>query len=149
MEETNTTDLSLFNDSFLFWWGVWFCGLLGNVVVMRFLGFHMKKSPFTVYVLNLAITDFFLILFFFSIYLLTAISVERCLSILFPIWYRCHCPNHLSGIVCGVLWALPGLFITSLSLLVAAKSSINPLIYFLVGSYQHRQFQGSVKAALQ
>ncbi|NXU26064.1 MRGRD protein, partial [Thalassarche chlororhynchos] len=100
----------------LFWWGVWLCGMLGNVVVVRFLGFHMKKSPFTVYVLNLAIADFSLILFFCllfalhsagfffcfnfpdvifivvyllflfcylsSMYLLTAISVERCLSVL-------------------------------------------------------------------
>ncbi|NXJ40606.1 MRGB5 protein, partial [Ciconia maguari] len=78
--ETNTTDLSLLNNSLydgahgrdswscesqtftvdffaLFWWGVWLCGMLGNVVVMQFLGFHMKKSPFTVYVLNLAIAD--------------------------------------------------------------------------------------------
>ncbi|XP_010568195.1 PREDICTED: mas-related G-protein coupled receptor member D-like [Haliaeetus leucocephalus] len=139
--ETNTTNLSLFNYSLnggahgrdsqscesqtfmvdfftLVWWGVWLCGLLGNVVVVQFLGFHMKKSPFTVYILNLAIADFSLILFFVyhlhymvSTYLLTAISEERCLSVLFPTWYRCHHHNHLSGIVCGVLWALPGIFI--------------------------------------
>ncbi|XP_075019918.1 LOW QUALITY PROTEIN: mas-related G-protein coupled receptor member X1-like [Calonectris borealis] len=295
MVETNTTNLSLFNDSLydeahgrdnrscesqtstvdffaLFWWGVWLCGMLGNVMVVWFLGFHMKKSPFTVYALNLAIADFSLIFFFLftirvhsakgffclnfpdviftvvyllflfcylsSMYLLTATSVERCVSVLFPIWYRCHRHNHLSGIVCGVLWALPGLFIcftsiccnfylmsvcgnifrgadllsslifstlsllsnlilfiklqccsprcppgrlyialfltslffifavplsveqvledlfieyrglSSFFLLADAKSSINPLIYFLVGSYQQHRFQGSVKAAL-
>ncbi|KFZ61468.1 Proto-oncogene Mas, partial [Antrostomus carolinensis] len=43
--------------------------------------------------------------------LLTAMSMERCLSVLFPIWYRCHRPTHLSGIMCGVLWALAGLYI--------------------------------------
>ncbi|KFP62257.1 Proto-oncogene Mas, partial [Cariama cristata] len=44
--------------------------------------------------------------------LLTAMSVERCLSVLFPIWYRCHRPKRLSGIVCGVLWALAGIFVS-------------------------------------
>ncbi|NWW94721.1 MRGRD protein, partial [Rhynochetos jubatus] len=94
------------------------CGLVGNVAVVCFLGFHMKKSPFTIYVLNLAIADLALLLFlvvilsfyivstlscsllfehfvakyvlmdlflfwyFASMYLLTAMSVERCLSVL-------------------------------------------------------------------
>ncbi|KFO06053.1 Mas-related G-protein coupled receptor member H, partial [Balearica regulorum gibbericeps] len=48
--------------------------------------------------------------------LLTAISVERCISVLFPIWYRCHRPKHLSGVVSGVLWALAGLFVSSMYL---------------------------------
>uniref|UniRef100_A0A663MNB8 G-protein coupled receptors family 1 profile domain-containing protein n=1 Tax=Athene cunicularia TaxID=194338 RepID=A0A663MNB8_ATHCN len=128
--------------------GICMCGLVGNVMVVWFLGFQMKKSPFTVYVLNLAIADFSLLLFllvkltfhfistvycifsfqyrltnyilmdlflfwyFVSMYLLTAMSLERCLSVLFPIWYRCHRPKHLSGIMCGVLWALTGLFVS-------------------------------------
>ncbi|XP_074005930.1 proto-oncogene Mas-like [Numenius arquata] len=252
------------------------CGLVGNLVVMWFLGFHMKKNPFTVYVLNLAIADFSLLLFILfiltvfiiskvncfsfllhfivhdilmlvflfwylaSMYLLTAMSMERCLSVLFPIWYRCRRPKHLSGIMCGVLWALAALFI-SLSwiscillsytkcekvesglttvnflvfclvpllssfslfirlqrgsqrrhpgklyvavllsvifmfifglpltvvillrvffaprnmlyigyLLASLNSSVNPVIYFLVGSCRKRQFQGSVKVALR
>ncbi|KFU87653.1 Proto-oncogene Mas, partial [Chaetura pelagica] len=41
--------------------------------------------------------------------LLTVMSMERCLSVLFPIWYRCHRPKHLSGIMCGLLWALAAL----------------------------------------
>ncbi|XP_014804322.1 PREDICTED: mas-related G-protein coupled receptor member H-like [Calidris pugnax] len=252
------------------------CGLAGNMVVVWFLGFHMKKNPFTVYVLNLAIADFSLllfvlgiltvnilsavecfnwytyvvsryklmVLFFFwylaSMYLLTAMSMERCLSVLFPVWYRSRRPKHLSGIVCGVLWALvaiiaslllvscsfhfdrrcskvlnvlsplnflifcllpllsnltmffrlrcgsqrrhPGklyvavllsvicMFIFGLPLIIlififhfdkhiptlfigyllaSLNSSINPLIYFLVGSFWKRHFQGSVKAALR
>ncbi|KGL94281.1 Proto-oncogene Mas, partial [Charadrius vociferus] len=44
--------------------------------------------------------------------LLTAMSIERCVSVLFPIWYRCHRPKHLSGIMCGVLWALDGLVVS-------------------------------------
>uniref|UniRef100_A0A8C9AJ29 Mas-related G-protein coupled receptor member X2 n=1 Tax=Prolemur simus TaxID=1328070 RepID=A0A8C9AJ29_PROSS len=38
--------------------------------------------------------------------MLSAISTERCLSVLWPIWYRCHRPGHMSAIVCGLLWAL-------------------------------------------
>lgn len=41
-----------------------------------------------------------------GLYLLTAISVERCLSVLYPIWYRCHRPKHQSACVCTLLWAL-------------------------------------------
>ncbi|XP_001371419.1 proto-oncogene Mas [Monodelphis domestica] len=47
-----------------------------------------------------------------GLYLLTAISVERCLSVLYPIWYRCHRPKHQSACVCGLLWALSCLVTT-------------------------------------
>uniref|UniRef100_A0A8C3JTS6 G-protein coupled receptors family 1 profile domain-containing protein n=1 Tax=Calidris pygmaea TaxID=425635 RepID=A0A8C3JTS6_9CHAR len=252
------------------------CGLVGNMVVVRFLGFHMKKNHFTVYVLNLAIADISLLLvilgiltvnilltvecynwykyvvsryilmvvFFFwylaSMYLLTAMSMERCLSVLFPVWYRSRRPKHLSGIVCVVVWALVAIFasllldscsfyfnrrcsqilsilsplnflifcffplLSNLSLfirlrcgsrrrhpgklyvalllsvicmfifglpliililifhfhtyvpilfigylLASLNSSINPVIYFLVGSFWKRRFQGSVRTALR
>ncbi|KAM6308980.1 proto-oncogene Mas-like [Aegotheles albertisi] len=138
--------------------GVCLCGLVGNMVVIWFLGFRMKKSPFTVYVLNLAVADFSLLLFllvylllyifsefccfffehtmiyyilmdlflfsyFVSMYLLTAMSLERCVSVLFPIWYRCHRPKRLSGILCGVIWALATLFISLES--IACYSPVN------------------------
>ncbi|XP_069488924.1 proto-oncogene Mas-like [Ambystoma mexicanum] len=41
-----------------------------------------------------------------SIYLLTAISVERCLSVFCPIWYQCSRPKHQSAVVCCLLWML-------------------------------------------
>ncbi|XP_054999643.1 mas-related G-protein coupled receptor member X1-like [Sorex araneus] len=41
-----------------------------------------------------------------SLNILTAISTERCLSVLKPIWYRCHRPRHMSSVVCALLWAL-------------------------------------------
>ncbi|NXE28554.1 MRGX2 protein, partial [Ardeotis kori] len=102
--------------------GISLCGLVGNGTVMWFLGFHMKQNPFTVYILNLAVADFSLLLLFFLLFstvlsfiafcsylynfisfyldvffvivflshffdlsslgLLTAISVERCVSVL-------------------------------------------------------------------
>nr|XP_033776531.1 mas-related G-protein coupled receptor member H-like [Geotrypetes seraphini] len=40
---------------------------------------------------------------------LTAISTERCLSILYPIWYHCQRPRHLSSVLCTVLWAIAAL----------------------------------------
>ncbi|XP_040844382.1 mas-related G-protein coupled receptor member X2-like [Ochotona curzoniae] len=38
--------------------------------------------------------------------ILSAISTERCLSVLWSIWYRCHRPRKLSVIMCALLWAL-------------------------------------------
>ncbi|XP_061855570.1 proto-oncogene Mas-like [Colius striatus] len=254
--------------------GVCLFGLVGNTLVVWFLGFQMKKNPFTVYVLNLAVADLALLLFlavglsleiliavyclysevfyyidiillalymfssFASMYLLSAMSLDRCLSVLFPIWYRCHRPENLSGITCGVLWALAALsasvifilcfldinclpvtqgvitvnilifsvfpFLSNLALfirlrcgarrrhpgklyvavllsvtflfffgipfsvllfiteiwfnilhfvmflfLTSLNSSVNPVIYFLVGSCRQRRFHGSVKVALR
>ncbi|XP_007536251.1 proto-oncogene Mas [Erinaceus europaeus] len=47
-----------------------------------------------------------------GLYLLTAISVERCLSVLYPIWYRCHRPKHQSAFICALLWVLSCLVTT-------------------------------------
>ncbi|XP_036240525.1 mas-related G-protein coupled receptor member H-like [Molothrus ater] len=41
-----------------------------------------------------------------GLYLLTAISIDRCTSILCPLWYRCRRPQRLSWVVCALLWAL-------------------------------------------
>nr|XP_056710634.1 mas-related G-protein coupled receptor member H-like [Euleptes europaea] len=116
-------------------------GLVGNGIVICLLGFHIKRSPFTTYVLNLAVADFGVLLLpclgcilelfnldfptwfptWFSLFLivipfalmyeasqllLTAIGIDRCLSVLFPIWHRCHRPPHLSTIVCALMWVL-------------------------------------------
>ncbi|XP_054246754.1 mas-related G-protein coupled receptor member X1-like [Indicator indicator] len=143
------------------------CGLVGNGVVLWLLGFRMKQNPFTVYVLNLAIADFslllvlllnlslhfispeycisyyvfflinsilfvlFLFCYFAGMYLLTAMSMERCLAALFPLWYRCHRPKHLSGILCGVLWALAALFATLMFTSCFFGESCHQLFYVL------------------
>ncbi|NWS49675.1 MRGRD protein, partial [Probosciger aterrimus] len=144
--ETNTTDLSLNstrsgnwsyegNDEypclraphgfmvFMFvCMGICVFGMVGNGIVLWFLGFQMKRNYFTVYILNLAVADCSLLLLFFllilayfnmtvicycldsfvpfyqkfveaveflsnffvlcSLGLLTAISTERCVSVL-------------------------------------------------------------------
>ncbi|XP_051005648.1 mas-related G-protein coupled receptor member X1-like [Acomys russatus] len=38
--------------------------------------------------------------------ILSAISTERCLSVLRPIWYHCHRPKNMSAIICTLIWAL-------------------------------------------
>ncbi|KAM4748169.1 proto-oncogene Mas-like [Rhinophrynus dorsalis] len=55
---------------------------------------------------------------------LTAISVERCLSVLFPIWHKCHRPKHLSTSVCGLLW-LFGIFLSLLDNFVCPADAFN------------------------
>ncbi|XP_074083722.1 mas-related G-protein coupled receptor member D [Macrotis lagotis] len=113
------------------------CGLVGNAIVIWLLRFGIKKSPYSVYIFNLAIADFLFLLctvlsgvlhrpefgfwanyvsevflrISFLVYtlglsLLATISLQRCLSVLFPIWYQNHRPKHLSSLVCTILWIL-------------------------------------------
>ncbi|XP_070604765.1 mas-related G-protein coupled receptor member A2B-like [Erythrolamprus reginae] len=111
-------------------------GLLGNGKVIWILGFHMKRNSFSIYVLNLAVADsgvlllealtqiieihnssnfkayYFFNLLYFMFYntsqlLLISISVDRCVSVLFPIWHQCHRPPKLSLVVCVITWVLP------------------------------------------
>ncbi|XP_039202536.1 mas-related G-protein coupled receptor member H-like [Crotalus tigris] len=113
-----------------------FLGLVGNGKVIWILGFHMKMNYFSIYVLNLAVADsgvlimealmqisqihyrynfridFIFFLLYFVLYntsqlLLISISVDRCVSVLFPIWHRCHRPPKLSLTVCVITWVLP------------------------------------------
>ncbi|XP_073532764.1 mas-related G-protein coupled receptor member D-like [Phyllobates terribilis] len=39
-------------------------------------------------------------------FILTAVSLERCLSVVVPFWYQCHRPENLSTIICVSLWLL-------------------------------------------
>ncbi|KAM3928099.1 mas-related G-protein coupled receptor member H-like [Leptodactylus fuscus] len=41
-----------------------------------------------------------------GMFILTAISLERCLSVLFPIWYQYSRPHNLSTITCAMLWLI-------------------------------------------
>ncbi|XP_070604791.1 mas-related G-protein coupled receptor member H-like [Erythrolamprus reginae] len=116
-------------------------GIPLNGIVIWLLGFQIKRNPFTVLILNLAIADYGLLSFlaiycichfiplvltsfnysvvstFFGItnwlihimyingiFLLTAISIDRCVCVLFPIWHRCSRPKCLSSAVCAFFW---------------------------------------------
>ncbi|XP_053101951.1 mas-related G-protein coupled receptor member H-like [Hemicordylus capensis] len=70
-------------------------------------------QKFPTYILWISFNILYILsLVFYSIgqLLLTAISVDRCVSVLFPIWYRCHRPPKLSTIVCVFIWVLSSVF---------------------------------------
>ncbi|XP_062985993.1 proto-oncogene Mas-like [Elgaria multicarinata webbii] len=118
-------------------------GCLGNGHMIWLLCFHIKRNPFTTYILNMAVADIgtlvflfvFLILFITdflhefsylsftfklrylchftytaSLCFLTVISMERCLSALFPRWYQCHRPTWLSSGLSFLIWTLSAMF---------------------------------------
>ncbi|XP_066479295.1 mas-related G-protein coupled receptor member D-like [Tiliqua scincoides] len=143
-------------------------GLVGNGAVIWLLGFRMKRTPFTTYVLNLAVADFgvlafaffsavllslrhrsdrnlpyfslyvmaivlFRIMFSISQFLLTIISMDRCVAVLFPIWYRCHRPEKLPAVLCALIWIFYFLahgILTALEEFVFEKKDL-PLYVFL------------------
>ncbi|XP_006908199.1 mas-related G-protein coupled receptor member X2-like [Pteropus alecto] len=59
---------------------------------------------------SIYISGFFMTVFTFAyiagLSFLTIVSTERCLSVLWPIWYRCRRPRHMSAVTCALLWAL-------------------------------------------
>ncbi|XP_033012012.1 mas-related G-protein coupled receptor member H-like [Lacerta agilis] len=139
-------------------------GFLGNGTVIWLLGFRIRRKPFTTYVLNLAVADFAFLLsleFFYFIeftdsvlhriavclfpftynteqLLLTAISIDRCVSVLFPIWHRCVRPTHLSTTVCSVIWVLSCLISIVLYILKETDFllSDNDFLYIFVAYFQ-------------
>ncbi|XP_032078218.1 mas-related G-protein coupled receptor member H-like [Thamnophis elegans] len=116
-------------------------GIPLNGIVIWLLGFQIKRNPFTVLILNLAIADFGLlvslaifctcffvnfskliipclimfclshVMYINGIFLLAAISIDRCVCVFFPIWHRCSRPKYLSPIVCAFLWVFSFLFV--------------------------------------
>ncbi|XP_042320418.1 proto-oncogene Mas-like [Sceloporus undulatus] len=91
---------------------------------------------------NRANVQFLLFSIFFELFfftystgqcLLAAISIDRCLAVLFPLWHRCHRPSHLSSIVCTLIWIfyflLSGIHFTLHSIKSSGRS---PLLYLLI-----------------
>ncbi|XP_070798082.1 mas-related G-protein coupled receptor member H-like [Pituophis catenifer annectens] len=109
-------------------------GFVGNGYIIWLLGFQIKRNCFTTFIFNLAFADFgflasiviyvihqftyFLrgniqfhffaffshMMYISSNFLLMAISIDRCVAVLFPIWHHCSRPKHLSSTVCIFLW---------------------------------------------
>ncbi|XP_074083715.1 mas-related G-protein coupled receptor member D-like [Macrotis lagotis] len=130
-------------------------GFVGNSIVLWLLGFRIPRNSFSVYILNLAGADALYLCgsFLISINkmvcyldssfihnivnyitylsysvglsLLVAVSTKRCLSVLFPIWYRCHRPKHTSATICAVLWILTGFVWLVLFVLCVSKFTDN------------------------
>ncbi|XP_070798100.1 proto-oncogene Mas-like [Pituophis catenifer annectens] len=111
-------------------------GMLGNGLVIWLLGSSVKRNTFAIYIINLSVADFgfltfeliieihwlfthlycdfpyelfqtgLLLMYSTGQFLLMVISIDRCVSVLFPIWYRCHRPLHMFTTVCAVIWAI-------------------------------------------
>ncbi|KAG8133976.1 hypothetical protein E2320_011729, partial [Naja naja] len=79
----------------------------------------------------------FLELFFFtysaSQFLLTAISLDRCVAVLFPLWHRCHRPPYLPTLVCVLIWILSFLLSVVHFILHQTRAfGSSPLFYQLI-----------------
>ncbi|KAK9402934.1 Mrgprh: Mas-related G-protein coupled receptor member H [Crotalus adamanteus] len=139
-------------------------GFVGNGCIIWLLGFQMKRNCFITFILNLAIADFgfltcvviyfidtfidflgsiFSFIFFSfstmmyvnSHFLMTAISIDRCVAVLFPIWHRCSRPKHLSPAVCVFLWIASFLLVGTVDIMMVTKVILNDSLaslHFLV-----------------
>ncbi|XP_051004536.1 mas-related G-protein coupled receptor member B1-like [Acomys russatus] len=70
----------------------------------------VRVIDYEVHQIYIDVSDYWAILFNFAylagLSMLSAMSTERCLSVMCPIWYRCHRPRHTSAVMCALLWAL-------------------------------------------
>ncbi|KAG8006278.1 Prostaglandin D2 receptor 2 [Nibea albiflora] len=117
-------------------------GIIENLLILGVVGFHVRRSVISVWILNLAASDLlatsslpfftlymargntwtlgttfcrihssiFFLNMFVSGFLLAAISLDRCLVVLRPVWAQNYRNVNLVGRICGVIWALAVLF---------------------------------------
>ncbi|XP_071334026.1 prostaglandin D2 receptor 2-like isoform X2 [Trachinotus anak] len=117
-------------------------GIIENLLILGVVGFHIRRSVISIWILNLAASDLlataslpfftlymargntwtmgptfcrihssiFFLNMFVSGFLLAAISMDRCLVVLRPVWAQNHRNIQLVGKICGVIWALAVLF---------------------------------------
>ncbi|XP_036969018.1 prostaglandin D2 receptor 2-like [Acanthopagrus latus] len=116
-------------------------GIIENLLIIGVVGFHVRRSVISIWILNLAASDllataslpFFTLymargstwtlgptfcrihssIFFLNMFvsgsLLAAISLDRCLVVLRPVWAQNSRTIHLIGKVCGVIWGFAGI----------------------------------------
>lgn len=81
-----------------------------DFLFLCFQTLYSLEKHFDVYGIYIGIPNSLNILLNFAylagLSMLTAISAERCLSVVRPIWYRCRRPRHTSTVMCALLWAL-------------------------------------------
>uniref|UniRef100_A0A8D0DMF7 G-protein coupled receptors family 1 profile domain-containing protein n=1 Tax=Salvator merianae TaxID=96440 RepID=A0A8D0DMF7_SALMN len=73
-----------------------------TILIFFWLQIYLQIS-FTLFSLFNFICSF---MFCTSQYLLTVISVDRYVSVFFPLWHHCRQPTHLSATVCALIWIL-------------------------------------------
>ncbi|XP_042368492.1 prostaglandin D2 receptor 2-like [Plectropomus leopardus] len=117
-------------------------GIIENLLILGVVGFHVRRSVISIWILNLAASDLlataslpfftlymargntwtlgptfcrihssiFFLNMFVSAFLLAAISMDRCLVVLRPVWAQNYRNIRLVGRICGLIWALAVLF---------------------------------------
>lgn len=113
-------------------------GIVENLLIIAVVGFHVRRSIISIWILNLAVSDLlatsslpfftlylargetwtlgttfcrihssiFFLNMFVSGFLLAAISLDRCLVVLKPVWAQNHRNIQLVKKICGVIWAM-------------------------------------------
>ncbi|XP_013928558.1 PREDICTED: proto-oncogene Mas-like [Thamnophis sirtalis] len=66
----------------------------------------LSHRTYTLDVFFFLLFEFFFFTYSASQFLLTAISLDRCVAVLFPLWHRCHRPPYLPTLVCVLIWIL-------------------------------------------
>ncbi|XP_026185266.1 prostaglandin D2 receptor 2-like [Mastacembelus armatus] len=112
-------------------------GIVENLLIIGVVGFHVRRSVISIWILNLAASDLlatsflpiftlymakgntwtlgktfcrihssiFFLNMFVSGFLLAAISMDRCLVVLRPVWAQNYRNTRIVSKICGVIWA--------------------------------------------
>ncbi|XP_015680473.1 proto-oncogene Mas-like [Protobothrops mucrosquamatus] len=93
----------------------------------------LHKTTKLLAVFFLLFFELFLFTYSASQFLLTAISLDRCVAVLFPLWHRCHRPPYFSTLVCVIIWILSFLLSAVHFILHQTSSSeSSPFLYQLI-----------------
>ncbi|KAM4846306.1 mas-related G-protein coupled receptor member X1-like [Thomomys bottae] len=76
--------------------------------LQKFTTYFLYRNSYLYFIFQFGLIHFYTA----GLSFLSAISLERCLSVLCPIWYRCHRPRRASSVMCVLLWALCLLFVS-------------------------------------
>ncbi|XP_013876672.1 prostaglandin D2 receptor 2 [Austrofundulus limnaeus] len=111
-------------------------GIVENLLILGIVGFRVRRSIISIWILNLAASDFlatcflpfftlymargntwmlgptfcriysssFFLNMFVSAFLLAAISLDRCLVVVRPVWAQNYRTVELVGKICGAIW---------------------------------------------
>ncbi|CAO2614463.1 Mas-related G-protein coupled receptor member B4 [Lemmus lemmus] len=72
-----------------------------TVYTLEYILYHFHVIYFNT---PIYFTNVFIFTYLAGMGIIAAISAERCLSVLWPIWYHCQRPRHLSAVICALLW---------------------------------------------
>ncbi|XP_054841905.1 mas-related G-protein coupled receptor member H-like [Eublepharis macularius] len=84
-------------------------GLLVSWIIILFVSKPFDKRYKFPTIISALFYFLFLSMYGAGQFLLTAISIDRCVAIFFPLWHQCRRPAHLSTVVCVVIWVLSSL----------------------------------------